>query len=124
MGVFGRLLLKGFIRKELVLPVNDSDFDHADAAYLEGSRGCGWPNVTAQLPAGTSGREPVREHAEQAEMPLRAGLASDLADERARGFAEQLSFLLDGAGMRSELEGSNKRLIRAKEIVLSLEDTR
>lgn len=107
---------------DLVLAVFDAYVDHANAAYVHGFRGCGLLNAAAELPAGAPGRVAVREHKEQVESILSAGLAKVFAPDRAAGLAEQLAFVLEGAVARAGLEGSAERLVHARAIAASLVD--
>ena len=107
---------------DLVLAVFDAYIDHANAAYVYGFRGCGLLNAAAELPAGAPGRVAVREHKEQVESFLSAGLAKVFAPDRAAGLAEQLAFILEGAVARAGLEGSAERLVHARTIAASMVD--
>ena len=109
--------------RERVLAVFDAYLDHAEAAYAHGFRGCGLLNAAAELPAGSGGREAVREHKEQVEAILTAHLTEFGCADPA-GTAEHLSFLLEGAMSRAGLEGRSDRLLRARRIAETLLDTR
>ncbi len=118
-GVARKSLYNNFSSKDdLVLAY----IDHAEAADIDGFRGCGLLNAAAELPAGAPGRTAVREHKEQVESILGGALAEIVDPARAGGLAEQLSFLLEGAVTRAGLEGSAERLVRAREIAASVID--
>lgn len=122
LGLYGLRAADAGTGRERVLAVFDAYIDHAQAAYIDGFRGCGLLNAAAELPAGAPGRTAVREHKEHVESILRAGLAEIVDDARAAGLAEQLSFLLEGAVARAGLEGSAERLLRARGMAASMVD--
>jgi len=112
---------------ERVLAVFDAYLDHANFAYEHGFRGCGLLNAAAELPVGHPGRLAVRQHKEEVEHLLATHLAAHLAgrpgpaaspdaSERSSGFAQHLSFLLEGAMARAGLEGDDASLRDAKRI--------
>jgi AcrR family transcriptional regulator len=108
--------------RDRVLAVFDAYIDHANTAYIHGFRGCGLLNAAAELSAGAPGRVAVREHKEQVESILSAGLAEVFTPGRAASLAEQLAFVLEGAVVRAGLEGSAERLVHARAIAASLVD--
>jgi AcrR family transcriptional regulator len=108
--------------RDRVLAVFDAYIDHANAAYINGFRGCGLLNAAAELPAGVSGRVTVRKHKEQVEALLLEGLTEIVDPDRAENLAEQLAFILEGAVARAGLEGSDQRLVHARAITASLLD--
>lgn len=101
--------------RESVLAVFAAYEDHAEFAYENGFRGCGLLNAAAELPAGSPGRQAVREHKEEVEAILTAHLSdvlggdTDAAAEMARHFA----FLLEGSISRAGLEGNSDCVIQA-----------
>ncbi|ALV45216.1 TetR family transcriptional regulator [Arthrobacter alpinus] len=109
--------------RDQVLAVFDAYIDHAEAAYIDGFRGCGLLNAAAELPASAPGRVAVREHKEEVESILGTGLAEILDPDRAASLAEQLSFILEGAVARAGLEGTSDRLVHARAIANSLMET-
>jgi len=96
-----------------VLAVFDAYADHARLAYEHGFRGCGLLNAAAELPAGSPGREAVREHKEEVEALL-AGHLEALALQTAVT-AQDLAFLLEGAISRAGLEGTPELLVCARD---------
>jgi AcrR family transcriptional regulator len=101
--------------RDRVLAVFAAYEDHAEFAYENGFRGCGLLNAAAELPAGSPGRQAVREHKEEVEAILTAHLNdllggdADAAGEMARHFA----FLLEGSISRAGLEGRSDCVIQA-----------
>lgn len=92
--------------------------DHADCAYENGFRGCGLLNAAAELPAGTPGRQAVREHKEEVEAIMASHL-TDLMDghaENARQMARHFAFLLEGSISRAGLEGHSTCVMQARGI--------
>ena len=109
--------------RERILAVFDAYVDHAEFAYRHGFRGCGLLNAAAELPAGTPGRDLVRQHKEEVESLLERHLVElGVGPERAASIGEQLAFLLEGAMARAGLEGDAARLQRARDIAGSLID--
>ncbi|WP_251977342.1 TetR/AcrR family transcriptional regulator [Salinicola avicenniae] len=90
--------------------------DHANQAYERGFRGCGLLNAAAELPAGSPGRERVREHKEAVEALLAEAVARQpgRSPESAERLAAHLAFLLEGAMARAGLEGSSARVAEAR----------
>ena len=105
-----------------VLAVFDAYADHAHFAYERGFRGCGLLNAAAELPAGDEGRDVVRRHKEEVEALLAGHVGQLLPDrpEEARGAAEQLAYLLEGAMARAGLEGSATRVEHARAMAADL----
>jgi AcrR family transcriptional regulator len=101
-----------------VLAVFDAYIDHANFAYEHGFRGCGLLNASAELPAGSPGRQAVRQHKEEVEGLLLKHLAELLPqqDEAAGRVARHLAFLLEGSMARAGLEGSDRCLHEARMI--------
>jgi|SRR5690625_4532283 len=95
-----------------VLAVFDAYTDHARLAYQHGFRGCGLLNAAAELPAGSPGREAVREHKEEVEALLAEHLEA-LAPQVAVT-AQDLAFLLEGAISRAGLEGTPELLLHVR----------
>src|SRR5699024_1692212 len=95
-----------------VLAVFDAYADHARLSYEHGFRGCGLLNAAAELPAGSPGREAVREHKEEVEALLAQHL-EPLAPHIAVT-AQDLAYLLEGAISRAGLEGTPERLLHAR----------
>ncbi len=101
--------------RDRVLAVFAAYEDHAEFAYENGFRGCGLLNAAAELPAGSPGRQAVREHKEQVEAILTAHL-SDFpgADAGAAGeMARHFAFLLEGSISRAGLEGRSDCVTQA-----------
>lgn len=98
-----------------IVAVFDAYIDHAAAAYGHGFRGCGLLNAAAEMPADAPGRAAVRRHKEQVEAILLDHLRRLGATDPA-GMATHLSFLLEGAMSRAGLEGSDRLLVRAREL--------
>lgn len=108
--------------REGVLAVFDAYADHASMVYEHGFRGCGLLNAAAELPVGHDGRDMVRRHKGDVEALLAEHLA-DLLPGRpgeAAGWAEHLSFLLEGAMARAGLEGDPTRVRHARTIAARL----
>lgn len=105
-----------------VAAVFDAYIDHAELAYRHGFRGCGLLNAAAELPADAPGRQVVRRHKEAVESLLAEHLGAVLEPDPAAALAEQLAFLLEGAMTRAGLEGDATRLVRAREIALTIVD--
>jgi len=125
LGLYRRRLDQADGPREGVLAVFDAYADHAEQAYEHGFRGCGLLNAAAELPAGDPGRAVVRAHKEEVE-DLFAGHLSELLRSRpdeARGLAEHLSFMLEGAVARAGLEGDSTRLHHARRLASALLDT-
>jgi AcrR family transcriptional regulator len=122
LGLYELRVISAQTSRDRVLAVFDAYIDHAGAAYVHGFRGCGLLNAAAELPAGAPGRVAVREHKEQVEAILAAGLAGIVDADRAAELAEQLAFVLEGAVARAGLEGSVERLVHARAIAASMVD--
>ena len=122
LGLYELRVINAQTSRDRVLAVFDAYIDHAGAAYVHGFRGCGLLNAAAELPAGAPGRVAVREHKEQIEAILAAGLAGIVDADRAAELAEQLAFVLEGAVARAGLEGSAERLVHARAIAASMVD--
>ena len=109
---------------ERIGAVFDAYIDHAEMAYQHGFRGCGLLNAAAELPVGAPGREVVRQHKEQVEALLTTHLQElGLPPDTCAGTAEHLSFLLEGAMVRSGLDGDSRRLHRARQVAVQLLDS-
>ncbi|GGV44323.1 TetR/AcrR family transcriptional regulator [Streptomyces griseoflavus] len=102
--------------REGVLAVFDTYIDSAESARAEGFRGCGLLNAAAELPVGDEGRARVRRHKEEVERLIAAHVEALLPGrpDAARGTAEHLAFLLEGAMVRAGLEGDSARLRHAR----------
>lgn len=103
-----------------VLAVFDAYVDHGEREAKLGFRGCGLLNAAAELTAGSTGREAVRQHKEQVEQILVEHWRNLVDDERADALAEHCSFVLEGAMMRAGLEGQTARLYRARAVAEAL----
>jgi len=103
-----------------VVAVFDAYLDHANLVYPSGFRGCGLLNAAAELPAQSAGRTAVRAHKEEVEGILRENLEAVVGPERAPLFAEQLSYLLEGAMARAGLDGKPDRLVQARQLAVSM----
>lgn len=110
--------------RERVLAIFDAYIDHANFAYEHGFRGCGLLNAAAELPAGSPGRLIVRNHKEEVEALLATHLEELLPgqEERSVRLAGHLAFLLEGAMVRSGLEGGDARLLEGRAIAARLLD--
>ncbi|MCX4530206.1 TetR/AcrR family transcriptional regulator [Streptomyces sp. NPDC002596] len=124
LGLYRRRLEEAADGRGGVLAVFDAYADHAAFAYDHGFRGCGLLNAAAELPAGDEGRAVVRRHKEEVESLLVGHLEELLPGrpEEARGMAEHLSFLLEGAMARAGLEGAGTRLEHARAMAANLLD--
>ncbi|GAA3484957.1 TetR/AcrR family transcriptional regulator [Streptomyces yanii] len=124
LGLYRRRLEEATDGRGGVLAVFDAYADHAAFAYDHGFRGCGLLNAAAELPAGDEGRALVRRHKEEVESLLVGHLEELLPGrpEEARGVAEHLSFLLEGAMARAGLEGAGTRLEHARAMAADLLD--
>lgn len=122
LGLYGKRLEDARNPRERVLAVFDAYTDHANAAYLNGFRGCGLLNAAAELPAGAPGRLAVRKHKEEVEELLARHVAELLPgeDQRAAGLARHLAFLLEGAMARAGLEGDDACLKECRMIASQL----
>ncbi|MEU6844674.1 TetR/AcrR family transcriptional regulator [Streptomyces sp. NPDC046716] len=105
-----------------VLAVFDAYVDHAEFEYEQGFRGCGLLNIAAELPAGHEGRVAVRRYKEDVEALLAGHLEELLPGrpEQVRATSEHLAFLLEGAMVRSGLEGGSARVRRARALAADL----
>lgn len=110
--------------REKVLAVFDAYLDHANFAYEHGFRGCGLLNAAAELPAGSPGRQAVRQHKEKVAVLLAGHLTELLPGqgERVPGLAAHLSFVLEGAMVRAGLEGGEELLLEGRSIAANLLD--
>ncbi|MCY1158487.1 MAG: TetR/AcrR family transcriptional regulator [Citricoccus sp.] len=108
--------------RDRVLAVVDAYLDHASGAYEHGFRGCGLLNAAAEFPAGSPGREAVRQHKEQVQSLIAGHLAETGTEDPA--LAEHLAFLLEGAMSRAGLQGRPDLLLSARRIAASLLDAR
>ncbi|GAA3403493.1 TetR family transcriptional regulator [Pseudarthrobacter polychromogenes] len=122
LGLYSRRLEDARNPRERVLAVFDAYTDHANAAYLNGFRGCGLLNAAAELPAGAPGRLAVRKHKEEVEGLLARHVAEVLpaGHGRAAGLARHLAFLLEGAMARAGLEGNDACLKECRTIAARL----
>ncbi|GAA3708004.1 TetR/AcrR family transcriptional regulator [Zhihengliuella alba] len=100
-----------------VLAVVDAYIDDAHAAHARGFRGCGLLNAAAELPAGDPGRRLVAKHKADVEELIRGHLSRMAGEKASRDGAEEISFVLEGAMARAGLEGSDRRLRTAREII-------
>ncbi len=125
LGLYRRRLETAHGPREGVLAVFDAYADHAEFAYELGFRGCGLLNAAAELPAGDPGRAVVRAHKEEVEDLLFGHLTALLPGrpDAARGLAEHMSFVLEGAFSRAGLEGDSTRVHHARQIAAALLDT-
>jgi len=124
LGLYRKRVEAAGAPREKVLAVFDAYLDHANFAYPHGFRGCGLLNAAAELPAGDPGRTAVRRHKEEVQGLLAEHVAGLLPgqEERTRGIAGHLSFLLEGAMARAGLEGNDAPLQEAKTIAGQLLD--
>ncbi len=124
LGLYERRLAGAGNPREGVLAVFEAYADHADQAYDHGFRGCGLLNAAAELPNGHEGRTVVRRHKEEVEALLVAHLQELLPGrpDDAAATAEHLAFLLEGAIVRSGLEGDGARMRHARELAARLLD--
>ncbi|RWA23277.1 TetR/AcrR family transcriptional regulator [Mycolicibacterium brumae] len=120
LGLYARRCVGADSAQARILAVFDAYLDHAEMAYEKGFRGCGLLNAAAELPAGSPGREAVREHKAEVEQILRTELTRIRPYAEAAALAEHLSFLLEGAMARAGLDGSAERLTRARAIAVGL----
>lgn len=115
LSLYEKRFLVAMTPKERVMAVFYAYEDHAEYAYENGFRGCGLLNAAAELPAGTPGRQTVREHKEEVEAILAAHL-TDLMNgnaESARSMARHFAFLLEGSISRAGLEGNSDCVTQA-----------
>lgn len=103
-----------------ILAVVDAYIDHARDAHVSGFRGCGLLNAAAELPAGDPGRSVVAQHKVHVEELIRGHLSRMAGGEASRDGAEEISFVLEGAMARAGLEGSDRRLRTAREIIVRI----
>ncbi|MEE9098033.1 TetR/AcrR family transcriptional regulator [Pseudarthrobacter phenanthrenivorans] len=124
LGLYRKRLESARTPRDRVLAVFDAYLDHANSAYEHGFRGCGLLNAAAELPAGDPGRAAVRRHKEEVQELLGIHVAERLQgkDERARGIAAHLAFLLEGAMARAGLEGNDAPLQEARVIAAEILD--
>lgn len=126
--------------QERALAVFDAYIDHAERRSPEGFRGCGLLNTAAELPVGAPGRALVREHKDEVERLLEEAVADMAAEsgragpdagaiacaggtpgvEDAPGLAEHLSLLVEGAVTKAGLDGTTRRLVRARRLAARL----
>lgn len=102
------------------LAVFDAYLDQAALAPESGYRGSPLLNAAAELPLGDPGREIVRRHSAEVDGILAAGLRELTDRARADRLAQQLSYILHGALVRSGLEGDRRRLRDARALALDL----
>lgn len=107
------------------LTVFDAYIDHAEASV--GFRGCGLLNVAGELTTGDPNRERVARHKAEVERLLHDALTPHDDDSPApiidaKGLAEHLAILLEGAMVRAGLESDPGRLHRARQIAADLVD--
>ncbi|GAA4508643.1 TetR/AcrR family transcriptional regulator [Brevibacterium yomogidense] len=126
--------------RERVLAVFDAYIDHAEWRSPQGFRGCGLLNAAAELPVGAPGRAVVRAHKDEVERLLEDAVADMVSGaeharsggdsvahaddavqaELAPGLAEHLSFLVEGAVTKAGLDGTTRRLVRARRLAAQL----
>jgi AcrR family transcriptional regulator len=108
--------------QDRVLAVFDAYIDHANFAYEHGFRGCGLLNAAAELPAGSPGRQAVRQHKEEVEGLLHRHVAELLPQQHAEAgrVARHLAFLLEGSMARAGLEGEDDCLHEARKIAVAM----
>lgn len=102
--------------RDKVLAVFAAYGDHAEFAYEQGFRGCGLLNAAAEFPAGSPGRQAVRQHKEQVEAILASHLA-ELSNPQGRDIAllaRHFAFLLEGSISRAGLEGNGRCVAQAR----------
>ncbi|MBO1737534.1 TetR/AcrR family transcriptional regulator [Leifsonia sp. TF02-11] len=102
------------------LAVFDAYLDQAALAPESAYRGSPLLNAAAELPLGDPGREIVRRHSAEVDGILAAGLRELTDRARADRLAQQLSYILHGALVRSGLEGDRRRLRDARTLALDL----
>lgn len=102
------------------LAVFDAYLDQAALAPEPGYRGNALLNAAAELPLGDPGREIVRRHSAEVDGILVAGLRELTDRARADRLAQQLSYILHGALVRSGLEADRRRLRDARTLALDL----
>lgn len=102
------------------LAVFDAYLDQAALAPESAYRGSPLLNAAAELPLGDPGREIVRRHSAEVDGILAAGLRELTDRARADRLAQQLSYILHGALVRSGLEGDRRRLRDARALALDL----
>lgn len=111
--------------KERVLAVFDAYLDHA---ALEDSthafKGCGMVNAAAELEPGSPVREAIKRHKEQVESLIETQVREipSASGEQASALAAMFSFLLEGAMVRSGLDGDGGKLRAAKNMVAGMLD--
>lgn len=105
-----------------ILAVYDAYRDHAECAYERGFRGCGLLNAAAELEVGDPGRSAVRRHKEQVEGIIADHLSDIVVDDMARVtvVAAHIAYLLEGAMIRSGLEGNSSRVTDARHILVDM----
>lgn len=102
------------------LAVFDAYLDQAALAPEPGYRGSALLNAAAELPLGDPGREIVRRHSVEVDTILAAGLRELTDRVRAERTAQHLSYVLNGALVRSGLETDRRRLRDARTLALDL----
>ncbi|MFF7111677.1 TetR/AcrR family transcriptional regulator [Streptomyces albogriseolus] len=107
-----------------VLAVFDTYTDGADSPPTGGFRGCGLLNAAAEMPAGHEGRAQVRGQKEEVERMIADHVTALLPGrpDTARATARQIAFLLEGAMVRSGLEGDGRCLRDARAMAERLLD--
>lgn len=116
LGLYAARLEHANTPGEKIRAVFEAYRDHASSAFDHGFRGCGLLNAAAELPAGSPGREAVREHKEEVESIIAEHLVVAGMGDAARDLAEHLSLLLEGAVTRAGLEGTPDLIDRAMDI--------
>ncbi|EKT63533.1 TetR/AcrR family transcriptional regulator [Providencia burhodogranariea] len=107
-----------------IVAVFEAYKDHAEFAYENGFRGCGLLNAAAELHAGTSGREAVKNHKEEVEAILRNHIFALISDaDKANLIARHFSFLLEGSISRAGLEGKSDCIDQACNIAKQIMET-
>ncbi|GAA4137184.1 TetR/AcrR family transcriptional regulator [Leifsonia shinshuensis] len=103
-----------------ILAVFDAYLDQAALAPEPGYRGSGLLNAAAELPFGDPGRELVRRHLAEVDGILAAGLRELTDRAHAERTAQHLSYVLNGALVRSGLEADRRRLRDARALAVDL----
>ncbi|WP_419785318.1 TetR/AcrR family transcriptional regulator [Pseudodesulfovibrio sp.] len=125
MALYERRAAKATSPKERILAVVDAYADHADReASTHGFKGCGMFNAAAELDADSPVRAAIKRHKDGVKGSLEkhileirtatAGQASELA--------EMFSFILEGAMVRSGLDGNSDKIRTARKIIADILD--